>query len=302
MIFKKDVTAVIPTLNEEQGIGLVIDELKANGIDKIVVVDGGSTDRTRDIALSKGVKVVMQEGRGKALAIKTALKYVDTPWILVIDGDYTYDASYIDAMLSIADRYDEVIGARLVGRENIPLLNRFGNWVITKAFNLLFDTKLSDVCSGMYLIRTDVIKEVWFRGSGFSVEVEVAAHVASTTRRIGEVPIRYRSRVGKAKLRKRHGFLIMLDAIRLAWWYNPTFLIFSLGSLSLIPGIPILLWVAYEYLFKGVKHFIWAILSLQLVGVGVISMLLTIMSLYLKHLEYRLTEKLEKTFKATQQP
>ncbi len=294
MVSKDEVTAIIPTLNEEQGIGLVIDELRANGINKIIVVDGGSTDRTRDIASSKGVRVVIQEGRGKALAIKTALKYVDTPWILVIDGDYTYDASYINEMLSIADRYDEVIGARIIGRNNIPLINRFGNWVITKVFNILFGTKLSDVCSGMYLIRTDIAREVWFRGKGFSVEVEIAAHVASTTRRITEIPIRYRKRLGRAKLGKHHGILIILNAIRLAWWYNPTFLIFSLGSLSLIPGIPTLLWVAYEYLFRGVKHFIWAILSLQLVGIGIISILLTIMSLYLKHLEYRLIEKMEK--------
>ncbi|QOJ79299.1 glycosyltransferase [Infirmifilum lucidum] len=297
---KSDVTAVIPTLQEEEGIGLVIDELKANGVEKIIVVDGGSTDRTREVASSKGARVVLQEGRGKALAIKTALKYVETPWMLVIDGDYTYDASYVDAMLSVAKDYDEIIGARLLGRENIPLLNRFGNWVITKAFNVLFGVRLSDVCSGMYLVRTEIAREVWFEGKGFSVEVEIAAHVANTTRRIAEVPIRYRRRVGKGKLGKRHGFLILFDTVRLAWRYNPTLVIFLLGSLSLMPGVPIFLWVFYEYVFRGVEHFVWAIISLQMVSVGLVSVLLSILSLYLKRLEYRLIEKIEKRLRQVQ--
>lgn len=90
---KSEITTVIPTLNEEEGVGLVIDELRDNGIENIVVVNGGSTDRTREVAAARGAVVVMQEGKGKALAIKTALRYVKTPWMLVIDGDHTYDAS-----------------------------------------------------------------------------------------------------------------------------------------------------------------------------------------------------------------
>jgi len=299
---KSHVTAVIPTLDEEGCIGLVIDELRANGIERILVVDGGSRDRTREVAASKGVPVVMQEGRGKAMAVKTALKYVETPWVLVIDGDYTYDASYVDSLLRVAaEGYDEVIGARLIGRENIPPLNRLGNWVITRTFNLLFGTRLSDVCSGMYLVRTDVLREVWFEAKGFSVEVEIAAHVASTTRRIAEVPVRYRKRpAGEPKLGKRHGFQIMFDAVRLAWRYNPTMVVFALGSLPLVPGVPIFLWVFYEYVFRGVEHFVWAILSLQMLGVGLISMLLALMSIYLKRMEYRIMERIDRALRQRQ--
>lgn len=72
--------------------------------------------------------------------------------------------------------------------------------------------------------------------------------------------------------------------------------------MPLIPGVPILLWVFYEYVFRRVEHFVWAIISLQLVSVGLVSMLLSIMSLYLKRLEYRLTEKIEKALKALRKP
>ena len=286
-------TVVIPTLNEEQAIGKVIEELKACGWSDILVVDGGSTDRTREVAESLGARVILQEGKGKADAVRTALKHVSTPYLVVMDGDYTYPGYHVGELIREAEKkgLDEVIGARARGRENIPLVNRFGNWVITKAFNLLFATHLTDVCSGMYLVRTEVAREVGFEAKGFSVEVEIAAHVASTTRRIGEIPIEYRPRIGKPKLGKRHGFRIMLDALRLALRYNPVFLFFAAASLVLLPSAALAAWVGYRWLVLGVKHYVWGIIAVVGLGVGVISLLLAVMSLYLKRLELRILER-----------
>ncbi|MEM2410242.1 MAG: glycosyltransferase family 2 protein [Thermofilaceae archaeon] len=290
------VTIVIPTLNEEEAIGPVIDELRGFGWNNILVIDGNSDDATRTIAASKGAKVVVQEGRGKADAIKTAVKHVATPYVVVMDGDYTYPAKHIAELLekAVGEGLDEVIGARRRGREHIPLVNRFGNWVITKAFNLLFATHLSDVCSGMYLVRTDVLREVRFEAKGFSVEVEIAAHVASTTRRIDEIPIEYRRRIGRPKLGRRHGFTIMLDALKLALRYNPVFLLFSASSLILVPSLTLAAWVGYRWLLQGVKHYVWGIIAIVGVGVGFISLLLAIMALYLKRLELRILERLQR--------
>ncbi|MEM3944068.1 MAG: glycosyltransferase family 2 protein [Thermofilaceae archaeon] len=290
------VTIVIPTLNEEEAIGPVIDELKGFGWNNILVVDGNSDDATRTIAASKGAKVVVQEGRGKADAIKTAVKHVATPYVVIMDGDYTYPAKHIAELLekAVGEGLDEVIGARRRGREHIPLVNRFGNWVITKTFNLLFATHLSDVCSGMYLVRTDVLREVRFEAKGFSVEVEIAAHVASTTRRIDEIPIEYRRRIGRPKLGKRHGFTIMLDTLKLALRYNPVFLFFSASSLILVPSLTLAAWVGYRWLLLGVKHYVWGIIAIVGVGVGFISLLLAIMALYLKRLELRILERLQR--------
>ena len=288
-------TVVIPTLNEEQAIGKVIEELKACGWSDILVVDGGSSDRTREIAESMGARVVLQEGKGKADAIRTAVKHVKTPYIVVMDGDYTYPARHINELVREMEEkgLDEVIGARLRGRENIPLVNRFGNWVITTAFNLLFATHLTDVCSGMYLVKTEVAREVGFEAKGFSVEVEIAAHVASTSRRIGEVPIEYRPRIGEPKLGKRHGIRIMLDALRLALRYNPVFLLFASASLVLVPSIALAAWVAYRWLLLGVKHYVWGIIAVVGLGVGVISFLLAVTSLYLKRLELRILDRIQ---------
>ena len=99
---KDHVTVVIPTLNEEKAIGLVIDEIRDAGYDNILVVDGYSEDSTTKLAALREVQVVPQNWRGKTGAIKTAVDFVKTPYLLVMDADYTYSAKDIELFLFIA--------------------------------------------------------------------------------------------------------------------------------------------------------------------------------------------------------
>ena len=85
-----------------------------------------------------------------------------------------------------------------------------------------------------------------------------------------------------------------MDAVRLAWRYDPAFFIFTCGSLLLFPSLLILGWITYKYLFTGTKHFVWAIIGVVGTGVGAVSLLLAIMALFIKRVERRLIEKLER--------
>lgn len=286
-----DLTIVIPVLNEAEAIGMVIDEILGVGIprERILVVDGGSVDGTVEIALSRGVRVVRQEGRGKGLAIRTALKHVRTEYMLVMDGDYTYPAKYIPELYRVARKgYDLVIGARIPCKGSQPLIYRLGNRLLTWFFNILFGTRLRDVLSGMYVVRVRRLRGLGFKAWGFGIESEIAAHIACTTGRIAEVPIEYRRRVGRKKLRIFHGLLIALDMVKLAWMYNPTFLIFVIGSLLLIPGLILGAWAAYDYLVRGVVYYGRVSAALTLTIAGFISLLLSILALYMKRMEYRI--------------
>lgn len=291
------VTVLIPTFEEEEGIGLVIDEIIGTGIprENILVVNGYSSDRTVEIARSKGVKVIFQEGKGKADAVKTGLKYVKTPYVVVIDGDYTYPAKYIPALLYVAEKegYDEVIGARVYGRKHIPLINRLGNTILTKLFNILFGTRLRDVLSGLYIVRVSKLSSAMFETKGFSIEAEIAAHIASTSGKIKEIPIHYRRRVGKKKLKIIDGLRIGWDMVRLAWRYNPVFVIFSLGAGVLIPGLILGSYVAYHYFIYGIKYYVKGLMALILTLTGFQSLVLSILSIYLKRMEWRLTSRIE---------
>jgi dolichol-phosphate mannosyltransferase len=297
---------VIPTLNEAKAIGLVLDEVLSLGVsrDSIVVVDGGSTDGTREAVISRGVKLIDQEGRGKVGAIKTVAKLANgVDYVVFLDGDYTYPAKYIPVLVreACSNGYDLVIGARKVLEPGAQsFLYGLGNKLLTKAFNLLFGTRLSDVLSGMYVVRAEVLKELGFESKGFGIESEIVAHIVSQGYRVQEVPIEYRRRVDEEgkKLRIRHGLQILVDMVKMAWRYNPTFFIFTLGSLALIAGLPLGLYVAYHYFFTGIKYYVKGLVAIILTLAGFQSLLLAILSLYMKRMEIRILTELRKAKKS----
>jgi len=293
----KQLTIVIPTLNEAAAIGPVLDELLRMGIprDSIVVVDGGSTDGTVEIAQKYDVKVIRQLGRGKANAIKTVLNYVHTDYMLVMDGDYTYPAKHIKDLMYMALNYDadEVIGVRIANNGSQGLIYRFGNWLLTSVFNMIFGTKLRDVLSGMYLVRVNALRDAMMEMGGFSVEAEIVAHMISTGKVVLETPIEYRRRLGKKKLGVKDGLLIFKDIIRLAMRYNPMFLLFLMGALLVVPGLLLGAYVGYWYIFYGIKYYFKGLIAIMMFLIGLQFLGMAVLSLYLKRMEYRLRKAVE---------
>jgi dolichol-phosphate mannosyltransferase len=290
---KDDVTVLIPTLNEEEAIEKVIREVRECGFKNILVVDGYSEDRTVEIARSLGAKVVYQSGHGKAMAVKTGLEIVETPWILVMDGDGSYDPRDIDRMVETAVERDcdEVIGYR-TDRRNIPLLHRFGNKVISTLISLLMGHRVKDPCSGIYLLRSDFAKHLEVVATGFDVEVEIVCQSISHGR-VAEVPVRYRRRIGESKLKSwTAGFRIILTALKISWLYNPVLLFSTLGSLVGVGGLAILIWQLYMRYIFGEKAWSigWTWLGLVLLILGVNAFTLAIISLMLKRMERRLVQ------------
>ncbi|MCP8309504.1 MAG: glycosyltransferase [archaeon] len=293
MISPDQVTVVLPTLNEEKAIEMVIKEVRSAGFENVLVVDGYSSDRTVDIAKQNGIKVMLQHGRGKAMAMETAVNHVGTPYMLVMDCDYTYDPKEIWLLLNHGEQFDMVIGARRNCRNNIPSMNRFGNWVITKAFNILLGKGLSDVCSGMYLLRTDMAKKLEFSAGGFSVEVEMASQLAMDGS-VAEVPVSYRKRVGKQKLsRWRDGLKILFSVLNLARKHNPVLLFSSIAALTSIPATAILLWVLYENLVNHIWHSGYALFGVMLLLLASQGLTVATISVLIKRIERHLMNEMK---------
>jgi len=136
-------------------------------------------------------------------------------------------------------------------REHIPRMHRFGNWVISGVFSALFGVKITDVCSGMYLLETKEAKKYSLQETGFNIEIELAAQSASREN-LTEVPINYRSRIGERKLSTwRNGLSILRAAFTLARRYNPILLYSALTGLSIIPAAVVLGWVAHDFRIVG---------------------------------------------------
>lgn len=209
---------IIAALNEEQGIGLTIAELKRT-LDSphVLVVDGHSSDRTVEVAKSLGVDVVLQDGVGKGDAVSKALKLADAnaDYIVLTDADFTYPAEHVPEMIRILERDPEVgmvCGNRFNGQlDSKAQLNRFylGNKLLAFAHNILNGITLHDPLTGLRVIRAEILKNWMAKSEGFDIEVELNSLIQKKGYKTVEVPIRYRQRLGEKKLKMKHGATIL---------------------------------------------------------------------------------------------
>lgn len=218
---ERSICVILPALNEELTIGKVIDEIPRQALEKegcrvdVLVVDGNSSDRTRQIAQDKGVRVIVEPRRGKGRAMRTALGLVKADFIFMLDADYTYPATYIPQMLKVLLKDSPVvIGSRLRGRREkgaMRPMNLIGNFLLTRIANILYRARISDLCTGYWGIRGEVIPKIDLKANGFQLEAELFTQLVRKGYSIAEVPIHYRRREGKAKLSG------LKDGIKIGW-------------------------------------------------------------------------------------
>ena len=203
------VAIVIPTLNEARAISTVInqvpvDELLNAGLTPTAyVVDGRSTDNTIDITRKTGARIIIEEGRGKGAAIRTAFQRINADYVIMVDGDDTYPLDVVPRMVRLLQTHDVVIGSRLKGKiepRAMTRVNLTGNTLLTLLAQLLFNVKISDVCTGLWGFRRDAIRRLELAARGFEIEADLFAESALKGCSIAEIPISYRARHDRPKL------------------------------------------------------------------------------------------------------
>lgn len=232
--FTKKVTVVIPCYNEAKGIGEVIAkfpraELAAQNIGlEILVVDNNSTDNTAKVAHAAGARVVHESQKGKGNAMRTGFKNLpkDTDYVVMLDGDDTYDPGEIMRLLEPlrSGFSDVVVGSRLCGiiqSDAMNKLNYVGNKIFTFLARLLYGSKVTDVLTGYFAWRKEAIDELapHIQSSGFAIEMEMVIKMARLKHRMTSVPISYLNRAGGSHLRPvRDGCRILWVALRHLLW------------------------------------------------------------------------------------
>jgi dolichol-phosphate mannosyltransferase len=209
---------IIAALNEEQGIGPTIDELKGYLRNPhFLVVDGNSQDRTVEKAKNTGADILFQDGKGKGDAMAKALKHADlsADYVVLTDADYTYPAEYVPRMIRILEENPHVgmvCGNRFNGHLEAKALEDvyiFGNRLLAWAHNMLNGVQLRDPLTGLRVIRSGILRDWKVRSRGFDLEVEMNHHVERRGFTIREIDIEYRERLGEKKLKIKHGFTIL---------------------------------------------------------------------------------------------
>ncbi len=215
------IAVVIPALNEEIGIGSVLDNLQqalGSCVYGVVVVDGYSQDDTRKIAHEKGAIVLSQSKRGYGNALKAGFAYACEEFgadiVVMADGDGTYDPFDVPAMIKpiLSNSSDLVVGNRFkrLDPDSMPLVNNFGNRFLSLIAKILLKTNIADTQCGMRAIKATFLKQIRIESEGMPFATQMLVELMRAGARVTEIPIRYHARQGSTKMKRfRYGYQIL---------------------------------------------------------------------------------------------
>jgi glycosyltransferase involved in cell wall biosynthesis len=206
MTGEPEITVIIPTMNEEEAIGQVMDEVNAalKGMNyEVMIVDTNSRDKTREIASGKGARIIDEPRRGYGRAYKTGFREAKGQFIATLDADCTYPAGDIPKFVEIlrSDNIDFISGDRLstLGKDVMNGKHRLGNWMLKVAMNLLFGMKVADSQTGMWVFRRSILPRLNLTSDQMALSEEIKIEAARHCK-FREIPIKYSPRVGEVKL------------------------------------------------------------------------------------------------------
>ena len=222
------ISLVIPAKNEEGGIAELID-LSKNLVNEIIVVDGHSKDRTRELALSRGAKVVLDNKKGKGDAYKVGIKHATGDIIVFIDADGSHDPRQIPAIIEplIKDESDFVIGSRYKGGSDEwkgdidTYLRSVGGGFLVLAINYIWKSNLTECLNGFRAIKRAPALSLDLKANDFDIEQHMIVQCLKKKLRVKEVASHeYERKWGMSKLptyKKAYLFFwrLFLDIINL---------------------------------------------------------------------------------------
>jgi dolichol-phosphate hexosyltransferase len=206
---------ILPTLNEEEGLARTLRDLPFDRFGEpghriqTLVIDGGSTDRTLEVAREWNIPVLHQTSRGKGGAMLEAVAWVHRlgiPFVVVLDADATYPADRILPALALLQRgTDLVIGVRRPvwgpPSDLKDLVHRVGNLAMSFSASLFTHRPILDLCSGFWGVSTERFMDLRLKDTSFAIEAELVLKSIRRGYTVHQIPVDYHERVGQAKLR-----------------------------------------------------------------------------------------------------
>jgi len=201
----KKIAVIIPVLNEEKTLSLVLNDIPAGLIDEVVVVDNGSSDRTPEIAKELGATVLSESRKGYGYPCLKGIEYLKAkhPDIVVfLDGNYSDYPDEINRLIEpiVIEDYDLVLGSRVMGQTQKGALRfpvRFGNLLATTLISIFYGFKYTDLGPFRAIKFTKLLQLDMNDNLGWTVEMQAKA--VKCGMKIKEVPVSYRKGTGKSK-------------------------------------------------------------------------------------------------------
>jgi len=246
-----ELSIVIPALNEELTVGRFVDWCReglreANIRGEIIIVDS-SSDRTAEIALSRGARVLKTPKRGLGRAYIDALPFIRSEYVLMGDADCTYDFRQLAAFMErFHGGYEYVMGSRFQGYiepGSMPMLHQyFGTPVTTWILNFLYGSRFSDIHCGMRGITLDALRRMDLQSHSWEYASEMVLKSVRMELRTTEVPVRFlKDEQGRLSHHKRSGWSSPWQAawinLKAMFIHGADFFLYRPGLLLLFMGL-----------------------------------------------------------------
>jgi len=266
------IIALIPAYKEELTISMVV-TLSLKHVDKVIVVDDGSPDRTSVLAKAAGAEVIRQDpNQGKAAALSIGLKRcaeLNPKCVILLDGDGQMDPDQIPIVAApvLKGEADLVIGSRFIGSEsNVPKHRILGQRILNSATNMSTHVKITDSQSGFRALSVDAIKNMNFASSSYNVESDMIVHFSDIKLKITEVPISVRYDVPNAHKQKpfRHGLQVLNRIVTIIGYKKPIYIFGIPGLMAFLLG----LLLSASTFMETIIIFNWSLTSQGIAGVA----------------------------------
>ena len=192
---KTAVCVLIPAYNEAEQIGEVVEQSK-EFVDRVLVVDDGSSDKTAALAEKAGAEVIRHpQNRGKGAALRTGFEKLlgsDCGSVIVLDADGQHQPSEIKTFIQAAEETgaDIIIGDRMADSAAMPRIRYYTNRVMSSLLSGVCRQKVPDSQCGYRLIGRNVLETIKFKTSNYDTESEMLIEASRHGFRLGSVPIK----------------------------------------------------------------------------------------------------------------
>ncbi len=281
------VSVVVPSYNEERGIGQVLDQLHevlgSDGVPhEIIVVDDGSDDDTARVAEQSGkaTRVLRhRSNRGYGAALKTGIRHARFPTIAITDADGTYPNGEIPRLLArlASGNFDMVVGARTGANVALPLIRRPAKRVLGSLASYVVGEPIPDLNSGLRVFRRDVAERLYeVLPDGFSFTTTITVGMMTNGYLVGYEPIDYHARIGRSKIRPVRDTLNFVQLIlKMALYFAPFKVFLPLSALLLLLAVA---WALFSWLVLGrladVSSLVIAMAAIQVGAIALLSELI----------------------------
>lgn len=204
-----ELSVIIPTFNEEENLSHLLSQLKQiitqiTTSFEIIIIDGGSKDKTREVAKAQGAEVILQTTPGYGGAIKEGINISRGKYLLTLDADLSHPPTFIYKMWNCKNKAEIIVASRYIpgGIAQMPLARKILSIALNRVYHRLLSLPVDDLSSGFRLYQKDIFTHLNLESINFDILEEILVKAYISGYRVFEIPFIYKPRrVGKSHVK-----------------------------------------------------------------------------------------------------